>query len=50
MLQDGVSAGTLGMANVAPRMAGDAPFITDEGHYILDLELGVIADAKKLDK
>ncbi|MCA8834208.1 MAG: ribose-5-phosphate isomerase RpiA, partial [Proteobacteria bacterium] len=49
VLQDGVSAGTLGGVNVAPRMAGDAPFITDEGHYILDLELGVIADAKKLD-
>ena len=46
VLQDGVGAGTLGGVNVAPRMVGDAPFITDEGHYILDLELGVIADEK----
>ncbi len=46
VLQDGVSAGTLGEFNVAPRMDGDAPLITDEGHYILDLELGVIADEK----
>ena len=49
VLQDGVSAGTLGMANVAPRMAGDAPFITDEGHYILDLRLLAIAHPDKLD-
>ena len=49
VLQDGVSAGTLGGVNVAPRMDGDALLVTDEGHYILDLELGVIADAKALD-
>ncbi len=49
VLQDGVSAGTLGGVNVAPRTAGDAPFITDEGHYILDLELGRIANPRLLD-
>ncbi len=49
VLQDGVSAGTLGGVNVAPRMVGDAPFITDEGHYILDLELGSIANPRVLD-
>ncbi len=49
VLQDGVSAGTLGGVNVAPRMDGDAPLITDEGHYILDLRLLAIAHPDKLD-
>ncbi len=49
VLQDGVSAGTPSGVNVAPRMAGDAPLITDEGHYILDLELGRIANPRVLD-
>ncbi|NCX07784.1 MAG: ribose 5-phosphate isomerase A [Rhodobacteraceae bacterium] len=30
------------------RMAGDAPFVTDEGNFILDLHMGQIADAKAL--
>ena len=29
-------------------MAGDVPFVTDEGNYILDLHLGKIVDPKKL--
>ncbi len=31
------------------RMVGDKPFITDEGHYILDLHLKSIADPDALD-
>lgn len=31
------------------RMAGDAPLVTDEGHYILDLSLGQIVDPAGLD-
>ncbi len=49
MLQKRISAGTLGGANVAPRMDGDALFLTDEGHYILDLELGFITKPRVLD-
>jgi ribose 5-phosphate isomerase A len=30
------------------RMAGEAPFVTDEGHYILDLRLGRIGDPAAL--
>jgi ribose 5-phosphate isomerase A len=30
------------------RMVGDAPFVTDEGNFILDLHMGKIADAKAL--
>lgn len=30
------------------RMAGDAPFVTDEGNHIIDLHLGRIGDARKL--
>ena len=33
---------------VARRMAGDAPFRTDEGNFILDLALGRIGDARQL--
>lgn len=33
---------------VTRRMAGDAPLVTDEGHYILDLALGRIGDAPGL--
>ena len=34
--------------DVAMRMAGDAPFVTDEGNYILDLHLRRIGDARTL--
>ena len=30
------------------RMAGDRPFVTDEGNAILDLHLGTITDAQAL--
>lgn len=30
------------------RMDGEAPFVTDEGHHILDLRLGRIGDARRL--
>jgi ribose 5-phosphate isomerase A len=30
------------------RVNGDAPFITDEGNYILDLDLGRIGNARQL--
>lgn len=30
------------------RMNGDGPFVTDEGHYILDLHLGRIENARQL--
>ncbi|MBW7922311.1 MAG: ribose-5-phosphate isomerase RpiA [Rubellimicrobium sp.] len=30
------------------RMNGDAPFVTDEGHYIIDLHLGRIAGVRQL--
>lgn len=33
---------------ITRRMDGDAPFVTDEGHYILDLALGRIASPKPL--
>ena len=33
---------------VEPRMEGDAPLVTDEGHHILDLHLGRIGDAPAL--
>ncbi|MEM8754403.1 MAG: ribose-5-phosphate isomerase RpiA [Pseudomonadota bacterium] len=33
---------------IAPRMAGDAPFVTDEGNLILDLALGRIGDPAAL--
>lgn len=33
---------------VTPRLSGDALFVTDEGHHILDLHLGRIADAAGL--
>jgi ribose 5-phosphate isomerase A len=41
---------SLGMTDraVTQRMAGDAPFVTDEGNYILDLHLGRIDDARRL--
>ena len=38
----------VGGRQITRRMAGDAPFVTDEGHYILDLHLGRIAGAKAL--
>jgi ribose 5-phosphate isomerase A len=37
-----------GAAPVARRMAGDAPFVTDEQHFIIDLELGRIGDPDAL--
>jgi len=33
---------------ISMRMDGDAPYVTDEGHYILDLHLGRIGDPKAL--
>ena len=33
---------------ITMRMDGDAPYITDEGHYILDLHLGRIGDPRGL--
>jgi ribose 5-phosphate isomerase A len=34
---------------MARRMTGDAPLVTDEGHYLLDLSLGRIGDAARLE-
>ena len=34
--------------DITTRMAGNAPFVTDEGNYILDLHLGQISDPVKL--
>ncbi len=34
--------------DTALRMAGDTPFVTDEGNHILDLELGRIGNARDL--
>jgi len=34
--------------SVSQRMNGDAPFVTDEGNFILDLHLKRISDARKL--
>ena len=36
-------AGGINPPKITQRMAGDKPFITDEGHYILDLHIGRIA-------
>ncbi len=49
ILNDLESKGDILGSKINQRMAGDKPFITDEGHYILDLELRAIADAKALD-
>ena len=39
----------LGLAGeIAPRRKGDALFLTDGGHYILDCALGAIPDAERL--
>ncbi|MEM9100239.1 MAG: ribose-5-phosphate isomerase RpiA [Pseudomonadota bacterium] len=35
---------------ITRRMTGAAPFVTDEGHFILDLHLGRIGDPPALDK
>jgi len=35
-------------ASVRLRMAGDTPFLTDEGHHILDCDFGPIPDAPAL--
>ena len=37
-------------AEVKLRMAGDAPFVTDHGNYILDSNFGPIADPYELDE
>jgi ribose 5-phosphate isomerase A len=34
--------------DVIRRLDGDGPYITDEGHYIVDLELGRIGDSARL--
>ena len=48
LIQDVLNA--LGYQNkeVTMRMAGEAPFVSDEGNYILDLHLGKIGDATQL--
>lgn len=40
----------VGGNKVVRRMAGKKPYITDEGHYILDLHLESITDAPKLSR
>jgi ribose 5-phosphate isomerase A len=37
-----------GPTPLSRRMAGDAPFVTDEQHFIIDLELGRIGDPDAL--
>ena len=37
-----------GGRRITRRMAGDQPFLSDEGNYILDLHLGQISDARAL--
>ncbi len=34
--------------DIVPRMAGDAPFVTDEGNFIIDLHLKRIGDPRQL--
>ena len=38
----------MGGAKITRRMAGDDAFVTDEGHFILDLHLGAISDPAAL--
>jgi ribose 5-phosphate isomerase A len=38
----------LGDKPIARRMSGETPYVTDEGNFILDLQLGHIADAPQL--
>ncbi len=38
----------LGGKPIARRMSGETPYVTDEGNYILDLQLGHITDAPPL--
>ena len=38
----------LGDKPIARRMSGEAPYVTDEGNFILDLQLGHIANAPQL--
>ena len=49
VLTEGVATGDVRVDKISRRMAGDKPFITDEGHYILDLYVDAINKPKELD-
>ncbi len=45
---DVISCAFVGGIDIVRRMDGDAPYITDEGHYILDLHLKKIDEPEKM--
>ena len=48
LIKNRLEALGLGDKSIARRMSGETPYVTDEGNYILDLQLGHIADAPQL--
>ncbi len=48
IIEDMLSEADVGGDKIELRMAGSEPFVTDEGHYILDLHLGRIAAPRVL--
>jgi ribose 5-phosphate isomerase A len=48
LIKNRLEALGLGDKPIARRMSGETPYVTDEGNYILDLQLGHIADAPQL--
>ncbi|MDG1318187.1 MAG: ribose-5-phosphate isomerase RpiA [Paracoccaceae bacterium] len=48
LIKNRLEALGLGDKPIARRMSGETPYFTDEGNYILDLQLGRIADAPQL--
>jgi ribose 5-phosphate isomerase A len=48
LIKNRLEALNLGHKQIARRMSAEIPYVTDEGNYILDLQLGHIADAPQL--
>ena len=48
LIKNRLEALGLGDKPIARRMSGETPYVTDEGNFILDLQLGHIADAPQL--
>lgn len=48
LIEDVLSATDLDGSTISPRMVGEGRFVTDEGHYILDLHLEYIDDVDSL--
>ena len=48
LIKNRLDALGFGDRQIARRMSGETPYVTDEGNYILDLQLGHIGDAPEL--